>query len=576
MSGQLQKGERLGDYEIISVAGAGGMGVVYQATQRSLERVVALKVIRDEIASSPEYRERFLREARLAASVNHPHVVTVYDVGEQDDRLYLAMQWVDGPDLKRVLNESGRLAPERAVSITTQLAGALDALHSISGLTHRDVKPGNVLLGQVEGKDHAYLTDFGVAKPADGGDQLTRTGWTVGTTGYLSPEQIKGQDSSPRSDLYALGCLFYETLTGKPPFQGENEMAMRWAHANDARPKVSTVLPALGDRYDAFLSTALAVDPEHRFGSGREFADALTAAYRGDGTAVTTIAPVQAPPRHEPTVVGPPTPMPPPPPPRSPQPTYAPYGYVTPTPPPSQNRSGSPLALIVLGVVAVAGIAVGALAAAGVFSNGGGAETVTASRAAKRRPVPSTHAKPVAAHTESCGGDVSAGPNTTCPFAHNVEQAYLESSGGNTYVEAYSPVTRVNYTMHCTGGIPHVCTGGNDATVYFDSSPSTAPEQSTMSMPETPAALEACDQNISAGPNTSCPFAENLFVSYWEEWKEYGALPDMTVSAYSPITNRNYNMECVTDGITVDCTGGNGAFVTFPLHAVEVYKGPQG
>src|ERR1039458_3542007 len=194
VSVQLDPGQLVGDYEILSVAGAGGMGIVYRARQRSLGRVVALKVIREEIARTPEYRDRFLREARLAASVDHPHVVSVYDVGDQDDRLYLAMQWIDGQDLKHVIQRSGRLSPERAVSIAIQLAGALDAVHGVAGLIHRDVKPANVMLRQMGGQDHAYLTDFGVAKPSETTDQLTQTGWLVGTTGYLSPEQIRGQD----------------------------------------------------------------------------------------------------------------------------------------------------------------------------------------------------------------------------------------------------------------------------------------------------------------------------------------------------------------------------------------------
>jgi serine/threonine protein kinase len=161
--------------------------------------------------------------------------------------------------------------------IVSQIAGALDAVH-IAGLVHRDVKPGNVLVRQVGSQDHAYLTDFGVAKPSEATDQLTQTGWVVGTTGYLSPEQIRGQEPGPRNDLYALGCLFFEALTGKPPFEGENELALRWAHANDPRPAPSAFVPGLGPRYDQFLLAALAVDPEQRFASGREFADALAAA----------------------------------------------------------------------------------------------------------------------------------------------------------------------------------------------------------------------------------------------------------------------------------------------------------
>ena len=262
MAEELKVGDRLGDFEIVEVAGAGGMGVVYKARQKSLDRDVALKVIRDEIAAEPEYRERFLREAKLAASVDHPHVVTVYDVGDEDGRLYLVMQWIDGIDLRQLLDSSGRLTPKRAVAIGEQLAGALDAVHEASGLVHRDVKPANVLLREVAGEDHAYLTDFGIAKPPEVLENLTRTGSTVGTTGYLAPEQIQGKEAGPRSDLYSLGCLTFEMLTGKTPFTGENELAVRWAHAQDPRPLVSQVLPALGHRYDAFFQEALAIDPD--------------------------------------------------------------------------------------------------------------------------------------------------------------------------------------------------------------------------------------------------------------------------------------------------------------------------
>ncbi|MGO9956057.1 MAG: serine/threonine-protein kinase [Solirubrobacteraceae bacterium] len=386
-AGQLGERQVLGDYEILSVAGTGGMGVVYRARQLSLGRIVALKVIREDIARTPEYRERFLREARLAASVDHPNVVSVYDIGDEGGQLFLAMQWIDGEDLKRIIQRSGRLASEIAVAIGLQLAGALDTVHSISGLIHRDVKPANVLVRDVGG-DHAYLTDFGVAKPADGGDELTQTGWVVGTTGYLAPEQIKGEAPRPQSDLYALGCLVFEALTGSPPFGGGNDMALRWAHANDPRPKASAVLPALGTRYDHFFSTALAVDPEHRFATGREFAAALTAADHRSMTAIT--APVAHP--HTPTAVGPPTPLPPPvQSQQTPAPMYPAYGYATPPPPyPQQNRPGNPLALIVLGLVALAGIAVGALAAAGVFSHSTSNAPVKITAAATTTPARAT------------------------------------------------------------------------------------------------------------------------------------------------------------------------------------------
>lgn len=432
LTGLLEKGTLLGDYEVLAVAGAGGMGVVYRANQRSLDRLVALKVIRDEIARAPEYRERFLREARLAASVDHPHVVSVFDVGEYEGRLVLAMQWIDGEDLRSLLARTGKLAPDRAVDVASQLASALDAVHGVAGLLHRDVKPGNVLIRDVAGTEHAYLTDFGVARPSGAQGHLTQTGGVVGTTGYLSPEQIRGAEPDSRSDVYALGCLFFEALTGKPPFVGDNEMAVRWAHANDPRPLPSALVPDLGPRYDPVISRALAISPEQRFGSARELAEVLQAVRHGQ---VSPSLPGTVIPPHEPTVVGPSAPLTP-----SavqtplPQPVmYATPGYaVTPPPRPEPPRGGNPLALILLAVVALAGIIAGALIAAGVFSHTTEAvvtrSTTPARTAAAKHPTPrrqvraATTASPgpntpatTTASTSGSAGTTSAPPSTTTP-----------------------------------------------------------------------------------------------------------------------------------------------------------------
>ena len=280
MSAELSEGQTFGGYHIIGLVGSGGMGLVYRAEQRILGRTVALKVIRPEIAGSGDYRARFLREARFAAAVDHPHVVSVFDAGEQDGRLYLAMQWVDGLDLGTLIDREQRLAPERAVLIGVQLAGALQAVHD-AGLVHRDVKPSNVLVRDIGGHDHAYLTDFGIAKAPAAQDSLTRTGWVIGTPGYLSPEQIRGEQPGPRSDLYALGCVVFQALTGQPPFEGDSDLAVRWAQATTPPPPASSLCPALGTRYDAFLARALAVDPDERFMSGTAFAEALQSAHAG-------------------------------------------------------------------------------------------------------------------------------------------------------------------------------------------------------------------------------------------------------------------------------------------------------
>ena len=277
MSAELSAGQNFGGYHIAELVGSGGMGLVYRAEQRILGRTVALKVIRPEIAESGDYRARFLREARFAAAVDHPHVVSVFDAGEQDGRLYLAMQWVDGLDLGTLIDREQRLAPERAVLIGVQLAQALQAVHD-AGLVHRDVKPSNVLVRGIGGHDHAYLTDFGIAKAPGAQDGLTRTGALMGTPAYLSPEQIRGQQPGPRSDLYALGCIIFEALTGQRPFGGDDDLAARWAQATSPPPAASTLCPALGSRYDAFLAQALAADPQDRFPSGTAFAEALQAA----------------------------------------------------------------------------------------------------------------------------------------------------------------------------------------------------------------------------------------------------------------------------------------------------------
>lgn len=272
---------------------------------------------------------------------------------------------------------------------------------------------------------------------------------------------------------------------------------------------------------------------------------------------------------------------------------YSGYGYATPPPAyPQPARSGNPLALILLGLVALAGIAVGALAATGVFSHtSAAAHTITASsirppshttprsptRPKAKRPSSGVVPGNSTGATTSCGGDLSVGPNTSCSFAQNVEQAYDQSSRGDTTVTAFSPATGLSYTINCTGGSPHVCTGGttHDAAVYFTSSPTPGSTGSSTSSPpsttSSPGNLTACDQNISAGQYTSCPFAENVFTAYAQSYQANGEQSTNTVNANSPVTHKSYNMDCTTDNVTVSCTGGNKSFVTFPMQAVENY-----
>jgi serine/threonine protein kinase len=489
-----------------------------------------------------------------------------------------------------MLRLDGRLSTDRAVRVVCQVAGALDAVHT-AGLVHRDVKPGNVLVRRIGDEDHAYLTDFGVARPRHSTEALTQSGAVVGTAGYMAPEQIQGAEPTAQSDLYALGCMFFEVISGRPPFTGQNELALLWAHANSPRPVLSSVLPSRDSRFDEFLSVALAVNPAERFVSGREFAKALTGAYEQDRTltpAPTTIEHV--PTRQSVARTQPLTPVPPA---QQTPADFPSYGYVTPSPPPgpsygpptpapvTQQRGGNSLAMILLGLVALAGIAVGALAAGGVFSHNSG----TASRAAATTQASSTASTSTAkqstttgssASMKQCSGGVSVRADTTsCAFGQNVEQAYLQTSGGTRDVSAYSPATNATYTMHCTGTSPHICTGGNNAEVQFAASPSGSQSSST-SLPAATGALTHCDQNIQAEKSTtSCGFAQNVFVAYWDAYKAHGQQSNTTVNASSPVTKKTYTMTCPSDGTNVVCTGGNNSYVTFPLWAVQVYTGPS-
>ncbi|HYU60655.1 MAG TPA: protein kinase [Solirubrobacterales bacterium] len=291
MEGGLPPGERFGDFEILSVAGQGGMGVVYRARQVSLGRVVALKIISPQIASSEDFARRFAYESRLAASIDHPHVVSIFSSGQVGGRSFIAMQWIDGVSLHSMLANDQPLAPDRAVLIVSQIAGALDSAHA-AGLIHRDVKPGNILVRSIGGRDHAYLTDFGIARRSGAEvTELTKTGETVGTIGYMAPEQIRGESPDGRADLYSLGCVLFECLTGHPPFERDSQPAMMFAHVSDERPRPSGLRPELGDRFDAVTVRAMALEPQDRYQTGTELADAVLAAGRGEAVGA---APTQA------------------------------------------------------------------------------------------------------------------------------------------------------------------------------------------------------------------------------------------------------------------------------------------
>ncbi len=212
----LAVGSEVAGCRIDAVAGEGGMGIVYVATQLTLNRRVALKVIAPDLASQANFRERFKSESLLAASIDHPNVIPVYEAGEKDGLLYLVMRYVEGTDLRELLDREGRLEPARAAGLMAQVGAALSAAHR-QGLVHRDVKPANVLVvtDPESGHEHAYLTDFGIARETGATGGITRTGAVVGTTDYLAPERFEGARGDSRTDVYAYGCMLYETLTGR-------------------------------------------------------------------------------------------------------------------------------------------------------------------------------------------------------------------------------------------------------------------------------------------------------------------------------------------------------------------------
>jgi serine/threonine protein kinase len=243
------------------------MGVVYRATDLSLDRTVALKVLAEDVATDPDFRRRFVAESKLAASLDHPNVIPIYAAGDADGVLFIAMRFVEGDDLRTILREEGVLEPARAVKLIAQIASALDAAHA-HGLVHRDVKPANVL---VTADDHVYLTDFGISKRLAADADQTRTGMVLGTLDYIAPEQIRHEPIGPWTDVYALGCMSFQLLTGAVPFPLDTEEGKLWAHVSEPPPHA-------GPPFGIALRRALAKRPQERFAGAGELSAALVAA----------------------------------------------------------------------------------------------------------------------------------------------------------------------------------------------------------------------------------------------------------------------------------------------------------
>src|SRR5918992_2559731 len=251
----------------------GGMGGVYRASDPELDRVVALKIIAPEHTQNPDAVTRFKAEARLAASLEHPNIVPIHRGGEYHGVLYLAMRFVPGTNLRQVVDR-GQLDMGRIRRVIASVAGALDAAHE-RGLVHRDVKPANILLSGEGEHEHVYLTDFGLTKRLGSAGSLTRTGAWVGTPDYVAPEQIQAQTVDGRADVYSLGCVLYEMLTGSVAFPKDNDMAKLWAHVTDPPPSPSLKRPGLVKAFDDVVARATAKDPAERYARASELAAAV-------------------------------------------------------------------------------------------------------------------------------------------------------------------------------------------------------------------------------------------------------------------------------------------------------------
>jgi DNA-binding NarL/FixJ family response regulator len=273
----LEVGATFAGHRIDAVAGRGGMATVFRATDLTLGRTVALKLIDPGLAGDPVFRARFERECRLAASLDHPHVVDVFHAGEERGLLYVTMRYVDGTDLRSLLTVERRLDAGRAVAILSQVGDALDEAHR-HGLIHRDVKPGNILLRRRDATEHAYLTDFGITKERTTASDLTRTGFAMGTADFIAPEQARGEDVDERADVYALGCVLFTALTGTAPFERDNDVDTLWAHVHESPPALLDARPDLPSGLAPVIDRALTKDAAERPSSAGEL---MRAAQRG-------------------------------------------------------------------------------------------------------------------------------------------------------------------------------------------------------------------------------------------------------------------------------------------------------
>jgi len=278
----LQPGAVFAGHRVDRLIGSGGMGQVYLAEEPESGRRVALKLLPAEFTGDVRFRARFERESRLAASLSHPHVVPVHGTGDEDGTLWMSLGFVDGPDLRSVIAERGRLHPGDAALIVSQVAGGLDAA-AAEGLVHRDVKPGNVFVGAADGRPHAYLGDFGLSKATDSQSGLTGTGMFLGTIHYAAPEQIQAEPVDSTVDVYALGAVLHKALTGEVPFPRNRDVDVAMAHITEPPPRPSESVDDIPAAFDEVVARAMAKQPGDRFASAGEMGHAALAAAEAAG-----------------------------------------------------------------------------------------------------------------------------------------------------------------------------------------------------------------------------------------------------------------------------------------------------
>ncbi len=605
----VSTGSTIGGYRVEEPIGRGGMGIVYRATHIALRKPVALKLITEELAEDEGFQERFRREPQLAASIDHPNVIQVFDAGEDDGRLFVAMRLIDGTDLGAEIAREGRLDPERAARIVSQVAEGLDAAHELN-LVHRDVKPANILLENRRGKEYVYLTDFGLTKSGESVGGVTKTGQWLGTPDYVAPEQIEGRELDPRADVYALGAVLYHALAGKPPYGSESEVAKIYAHLSKPLPPLDDVSPELV----ATIQRAMAKDPADRYPTAGEFGREALAAATGKGEVsnqTRAFAAATVPAGGKPTKAATPA---------SHATEPGATSRISRTAAQAREKLGGRRGAIAVGaVIAVAAIGAGAvllLGSGGGGNSGGGStaslqlSTDTVSLAREIGSDTNQLSSAVNSGSDTSGmvatfrqaetkagdlgnrvnGDLAAdapGRDGLTAGAKGLESAASDlaevaASGGSTATAGAAESARGNVDSAFTGleqaltdlrssfaaeGSTSDEAAVSDSIKQLDSSRSqlAAPFDgliaavnggsgtSSTSGQKASDLGQSCGNGVAVGPATSCPFALNVAA-------KFRATGQTQVTAFSPARSRNYVMNC-SPGTPTVCRGGKNATV---------------